>query len=150
MSGGEIEKKTVTIRGLSRPTYERAVRLARELGVTVGELINDALRRYISALETISRGIESHIRRLMETGEVLVISNISSITVSRKDLEYSEKMIVFKDIKELVFTDDITDDIFREKVYKIIRVDTVSIPKTLSAILVASKCELVNRIVPRA
>jgi len=91
VSGGETEKKTVTIRGLSRPTYERAVRLARELGVTVGELINDALRRYISALETISRGIESHIRRLTETGEVLVISNISSITINRKDLEYSEK-----------------------------------------------------------
>lgn len=143
------EKKIITIRGVSVPVYEKALRLARDLGITIGELVNEALKRYISTLETIMKTVESHIEELKRSGNVIVISNIGTLTVSRRDLENIDRQVVFKDIKELVFQDDITDELFRDKVYKIVRVDTIYIPKTLSSVLVASKCEFVNKILTK-
>lgn len=56
------ERKTVTIRGLSTDIYDRVSRLARETGTTIGEIVNEALRRYIATLENISKAIDNMIR----------------------------------------------------------------------------------------
>ncbi len=140
------ERRIITIRGISMPVYERALRLARELGITIGELVNEALKRYITTLEAIHRAIESHLENLAKTGDVVIVSNIDYLKVQRKDLEAVPRKIVFKDIKELEFDEDITEDLFNEKVYEIVRVDKVIVPKTLSTLLVASKCKIVHKI----
>ncbi len=138
-------RKTVTIRGLSLELYERISRLAREMGLTIGELVNEALKRYIETLENVSRVIDS----LIKSGNVIVVSGVSHLEVSKSDLELADKPIVFKDINELVFGDDVTNDLIREKVAKIINVDVVYVPKTISTVLVASKCEFVRKITPK-
>ncbi len=148
-TGMTEERKIITIRGISTPVYERALKLARELGITIGELVNEALRRYIMTLEAIHKAIESQIEALSRSGDVIVISGVDSIVVSKKDLELAPKKVVFKDLRELVFADDVTEDVFRDKVYEIVKVDKVVVPKTLSVLLVASKCRLVHRIVPK-
>lgn len=64
-SSGEesSERKTVTIRGgLSTDIYDRVSRLARETGTTIGEIVNEALKRYIATLENISKTIDNMIR----------------------------------------------------------------------------------------
>lgn len=146
-SSGEesSERKTVTIRGLSTDIYDRISKLARETGTTVGEIVNDALRRYIATLENISRAIDNMIR----AGDVVVISGVSSLTVTRADLETLEKPVIFKDMDELVFADDVTNDLIKNKVARIINVNTVYTPKSVSTLLIASKSELVKKIVPK-
>ena len=139
------ERKTVTIRGLSVDIYERISRLAREMGVTVGEIVNEALRRYITTLENVSRAIDN----LVRSGDVVVISGVSSLTVTKADLESLDKPVVFKDMDELVFADDVTNDLIKNKVAKIVNVNTVYVPKTVSTLLIASKSELVRKIVPK-
>jgi predicted DNA-binding protein len=139
-------RKTVTIRGLSAELYERVTRVAREMGVTVGEFVNEALKQYISVLEGISKTLDN----IVKSGDVLVISNVSSLVVTRKDLEGVSKGIIFKDMDELVLADDVTSDLFLEKIVKIINVNTVYVPKTLSTLLVASRCELVKKITSRS
>jgi len=146
-SSGEesSERKTVTIRGLSTDIYDRISKLAKETGTTVGEIVNDALRRYIATLENISRAIDNMIR----AGDVVVISGVSSLTVTRADLETLEKPVIFKDMDELVFADDVTNDLIKNKVARIINVNTVYTPKSVSTLLIASKSELVKKIVPK-
>jgi predicted DNA-binding protein len=146
-SSGEesSERKTVTIRGLSTDIYGRISKLAKETGTTVGEIVNDALRRYIATLENISRAIDNMIR----AGDVVVISGVSSLTVTRADLESLEKPVIFKDMDELVFADDVTNDLIKNKVARIINVNTVYTPKSVSTLLIASKSELVKKIVPK-
>jgi Ribbon-helix-helix protein, copG family. len=146
-SSGEesSERKTVTIRGLSTDIYDRISKLAKETGTTVGEIVNDALRRYIATLENISRAIDNMIR----AGDVIVISGVSSLTVTRADLETLEKPVIFKDMDELVFADDVTNDLIKNKVARIVNVNTVYTPKSVSTLLIASKSELVKKIVPK-
>jgi len=146
-SSGEesSERKTVTIRGLSTDIYDRISKLAKETGTTVGEIVNDALRRYIATLENISRAIDNMIR----AGDVVVISGVSSLTVTRADLETLEKPVIFKDMDELVFADDVTNDLIKNKVARIVNVNTVYTPKSVSTLLIASKSELVKKIVPK-
>lgn len=139
------ERKTVTIRGLSVDIYNRISRLAREMGVTVGEIVNEALRRYITTLENVSRTIDN----LVRSGDVVVISGISSLMVTKADLESLDKPVVFRDMDELVFADDVTNDLIKNKVAKIVNVNTVYVPKTVSTLLIASKSELVRKIVPK-
>ncbi|WP_054853827.1 MULTISPECIES: hypothetical protein [Vulcanisaeta] len=139
------ERKTVTIRGLSTDIYDRVSRLARETGTTIGEIVNEALRRYITTLENISRAIDN----MISAGNVVVISGVSSLTVTRADLEALDKPVIFKDMDELIFTEDVNNDIIRSKVARIVNVNTVYVPKSVSTLLIASKSELVKKIVPR-
>lgn len=144
-SNESSERKTVTIRGLSSDIYERVSMLARETGTTIGEIVNEALRRYISTLEHVS----SFIDNLIKQGNVVVISGVSSLTVTKMDLESLDKPVVFKDMDELVFADDVTNDLIKDKVAKIVNVNTVYVPKTVSTLLIASKSEFVKKIVPK-
>ena len=139
------ERKTVTIRGLSTDIYDRVSRLARETGTTVGEVVNEALRRYIATLENISKAIDNMIR----AGDVVMISGVSSLTVTRADLESLDKPVVFRDMDELAFADDVNNDLIKSKVAKIVNVNTVYVPKSVSTLLIASKSEFVKKIVPK-
>ena len=144
------EKKTITIRGVDKTLYERVSELARQMGITIGEVINDALRKYLSFIEGIQSKVERELDELIQKGEAILIKDITSLTVSRKDLEPLDRKVIFRDIGTLVFTDDVDDKLFSEKVLRIIRVGTVSIPKTMSSLLVASRCERVGKIEVRS
>ncbi len=147
-SSGEesSERKTVTIRGgLSTDIYDRVSRLARETGTTIGEIVNEALKRYIATLENISKTIDNMIR----AGDVVVISGVSSLTVTRADLEALDKPVIFKDMDELIFAEDVNNDVIRNKVARIVNVNTVYVPKSVSTLLIASKSEFVKKIIPK-
>ncbi len=86
---------------------------------------------------------------MIRAGDVIVISGVSSLTVTRADLETLEKPVIFKDMDELVFADDVTNDLIKNKVARIVNVNTVYTPKSVSTLLIASKSELVKKIVPK-
>ncbi len=55
-------RSTITVRGVDRELYEELVRLARETGKNIGELLNLAMKLLLanirSGIETVTRGIE--------------------------------------------------------------------------------------------
>ncbi len=57
--------------------------------------------------------------------------------------------MIFKDMDELIFADDVNNDIIKSKVARIVNVNTVYVPKSVSTLLIASKSELVKKIVPK-
>ncbi|AFZ71272.1 hypothetical protein Calag_1574 [Caldisphaera lagunensis DSM 15908] len=159
------QEKTYTIRGLNEDLYESFTKAAKEMGTTVGELMNQAMSQFLVTLEagkdvgkkisekaskassTLVKGPFDAFKQLLSyIGEFDIVSNITELTVTKQDLENSEKPIVFSNIKKLVFSPDIDINTFNTKVRSIKVVDEVVVPSTLPLIPVAKKCQLVKKI----
>ena len=123
------------IRNLSESLSDTLDAILRAAKVTL-----DTMRLPLSAVENVIKSISE------ETLNVLVISDISELTVSSSDLKSVDKPIVFKNIEKLVFTDDVTPELFSNKVKMIRSCGEVVVPKTIPKLLVLSKCRRVRRI----
>ena len=168
MSEGGEERRVYSIRGLDRDLYERFTSLARELNMTVGELMNLAMRITLSLIEAgriagvraaeiigaISGGLlrapmEMAKAALEKAIEYEVISSVSELEVTRSDLERAEKPVVFVGMRRLVFADDVTWELLDEKVKAIRLVREVEVPEHIPRLKLARKCTGVERIVVR-
>lgn len=160
MSSGESgsteegEKKQVTVKGIDKELYERAVQMSREMGVTVGELINRSLRAFISLVDVTNKAVSTALQTVTDSGRafvegvrnVRVISNIDELTVSRSDLESVDFQVSFRNIKRLVFSEDVTWDLFNDKVYSIVMCDEVVLPKSIPKLKAIEKMRFVKKI----
>ena len=118
------------------------------------EALNEALRAarelYRAALSAFERCASDAIdvaARLVRVVEGVVVRDIGKITVSRADLESVDSPVEFRGIEELVFGDDVTPELFREKVARIVDVRRVVVPATIPLMHVALKCRRVGEIV---
>ena len=158
MSGEERSRRVFSIRGLDPEIYDRFAKVARELGVSVGELMNEAMRFMLSlvSLGTVA-GVEG-IKLLMKSlrgikgihellGNVEVISGLDELEVSREDLESIDKPVIFMNIKKLVFKEGIDRELIESKVRGIKLVDEVVVPKSIPKLMVARKCSMVRKLV---
>ena len=123
----------VTIRGIDDNVYSLFSAEARKRGVSIGELVTQVMRALLEE----------------STNENYTIENLKELSVSRRDLESIDGLVSFIGIKNLVMEDDITWDVFKTSVDVIRRVETVSIPKTLTKFQVLTKCKHVTKIVER-
>lgn len=123
----------VTIRGIDDNVYSLFSAEARKRGVSIGELVTQVMRALLEE----------------STNENYTIENLKELSVSRRDLESIDGLVSFIGIKNLVMEDDITWDVFKTSVEVIRRVETVSIPKTLTKFQVLTKCKHVTKIVER-
>ncbi len=159
------KSKTVTIRGLDPEIYEKFVETAKTLGLTVGELMNIAMKNAI-ALITITREKSDEIGRkagktvskivstpmallrgfIEEVKDFDIISGIEFLEISRSDLEQSDKPIIFMNMKKLVFKENVNAELFKNKVKSIKFVDYIIIPKNIPKLLAAKKCSFVKKI----
>ena len=167
MSEEKKEKtKTVTIRGIDSEIYDKFVEMANSMGMSVGELMNTAMKQLLALLtiareksgevgksagETLSKIISTPKEFLKEFVEGVkdfdVISGIEVLEVSRSDLEHAMKPVVFINIKKLVFKDDVDTQLFDNKVKSIKFVDYIVIPRNLPRLLVAKKSMFVKKII---
>ncbi len=158
MSGEEKSKRVFSIRGLDPEIYDRFAKVARELGVSVGELMNEAMRFMLSlvSVSTVA-GVES-VKSLMKSlrgvkgihellGNVEVISGLDELEVSREDLDSIDKSVIFMNIKKLVFKEGIDRELIESKVRGIKLVDEVVVPKSIPKLIVARKCSMVRKLV---
>lgn len=158
MSGEEKSKRVFSIRGLDPEIYDRFAKVARELGVSVGELMNEAMRFMLSLVSvgTVA-GVEG-IKLLMKSlrgvkgiheslGNVEVISGLDELEVSREDLESIDKPVIFMNIKKLVFKEGIDRGLIESKVRGIKLIDEVVVPKSIPKLIVARKCSMVRKLV---
>ncbi len=172
MRGEEEEKKkdVYTIRGLDPELYELFSRRARELGINVGRLMNEAMRILLALTEISVETGKILFKKAGEAGEKLakltlevadtdkvkkalesadIIRNIEELRVSRKDLEALDKPIIFANLKKLVFEDDVDEKLIMEKVASIKLVDEVIVPAHVPKLAVARKCSMVKRILSK-
>ncbi len=160
------KQKITTIRGLDPEIYEKFVETAKTLGLTVGELMNVAMKNTIALIEisrekseeigrkagkTVSKLISTPINLLRgfveEVKDFDIISGIEELEISRNDLLSIEKPVIFLNIKELVIKEDVDKGLFEQKVRGIKFVDVVKVHKRLPKLFVAKKCSFVKRIV---
>jgi len=146
----EEREKTVTIRGVDKELYNRALALAKELGKSAGEMVNEALKLLLSTATTAATAISKAAELVEGVKEaaipVHVVSGVEELTVRRADLESLEKPVVFKGIKRLVFEDDVDYEVFDSKVRHLIMCGEVQVPKSYPKLKVAEKCKLVGKL----
>ena len=121
----------VTIRGIDDEVYKRFSAEARNRGVPIGELVTLVMRALV---EEANR-------------DCYKIGNIEKVSVSKSDLESLGGPVLFHDIESLVFEDDVSIPIFQKYVMEIKHVEKLTIPKTLSKLLVYTKCYRVDNVV---
>jgi len=135
-------KKPISVRGVDRNLYDEALKLARETGRTIGEVINEALKLLLAFYE----GVSEKVTFESEPPGVEEISGVEELTISEEDLKSAGSPMIFKNIKKLRFSENVTQDTFNNKVHLIITCDEVIIPRTLSKLEVAKKCRLVRKL----
>jgi len=156
------EYKTITIRGIDKDLYDKILILARETGKTVGELLNEAMKLLLiigpatlRATSRVARGIISIGKAIAEGvaegfQDVIEVSGIDELVITRSDLESVKKPLVFKLIKKLEFTNDIPYDLFASKVKAMILCNEVIIPGAFPKLEVISLCKMVKRITTKS
>ncbi len=146
-------KTTVTVRGVDRQLYEELVRLARETGRNIGDLINVAMRLLLAnvkaGLEFFGKKLEEVSQNIPEPAATVTIEGVEELEISKRDLLEAGRPVVFKGLKRLVFSNDVDPETFERSVHSIVAVDEVVVPSSLPKLLVASRCRLVKRVVTR-
>ncbi len=156
----EKKERAYTIRGIDPNVYENFSKIARDLNVSIGRLLNEAMRLMITLVE-VGGGIGARLGKIgvdmiKESANILkssipepkadVITGVKEIEVSRRDLEGLEKPVVFININKLMFSDDVTWELLDKKVESIKLVEEVVVPKHIPKLLLARKCSMVGRI----
>ncbi len=144
-------KKDVTIRGLDSELYRRASEIAKRMGVSVGEVFNEALRTFIaivdgvtSAFEPIAQGIGGGISRVISR-ETVPIAGLDELEVNDRDFEELGKKVIFSDIGRLTL--NVSKENFERYVVLIKECEEVVIPQTIPKLLVLSRARGVKRLV---
>ncbi|MGC8566799.1 MAG: hypothetical protein ACP5I6_05130 [Caldisphaera sp.] len=159
------QEKVYTIRGLNEDLYESFSKTAKELGTTVGELMNQAMGQFLVTVEASKDATQKITDKVSKTSSKILkgpfdafkqlitsiadfdlVSNINELTVTKNDLETAEKPIVFSNIKKLVFSQDVDINTINNKVRSIKVVDEVVVPSNIPVLVVAKKCQLVKKI----
>lgn len=143
----ERKKKTITIRNIDEDLYAKASAFARAIGESVGDIINEALRVFLSIAEgsfevahKLKEGVES-------TLKTITISDVEELLVTKEDLEGIEGKIKFRNIKKLIFEKNIDWNLFDRKVQLIVFADEVHLPENIPKLKALSKMKFVKRII---
>lgn len=150
----EEERRQVTIKGVDKELYDRAIQAAREMGITVGELINKSLRAFLSVIDVTNRAVASMTQVISESGRafmegargVKVITSVDELVVTREDLESIDNQVAFKGIKRLIFSNDVTWDLFNSKVASIVMCNEVVLPKSIPKLKAMDKMRFVGKV----
>jgi len=152
----EKKKKIISIRGLDEKLYKQLLILSKEMGKTVGEVTNEAIKLYLAIVrgsEIVARRIAKATSELarafmegLEKEKVRIIRYLDELSISKRDLEESDKPISFISVKKLKFEPDVNAETFTKHVDTIIFCDELLIPKSLPKTIVGSKCRFVKKI----
>ncbi|OPY33139.1 MAG: hypothetical protein A4E32_00813 [Methanomassiliicoccales archaeon PtaU1.Bin124] len=120
----------VTIRGIDDEVYAKFTAEAKKREMSIGELTTIVMRALVEDISTTNYRI----------------GNLSSLQVSKKDLESLKGAVLFHNIKTLEFAEDIDWDTFDQRVMSIKNCTKVLIPHTLTRFQVLTKCAMVSEV----
>ncbi len=156
MSASEEKQKNVLIRGVDAEAYRGLSSLARRMNVSVGFLASQAFKLLVSLVDEpgpvllVPIEVARRVRRLVP-GSVKsivprVVRYIGKLSVSGRDLETTESPVVFLGIGELIFEDDVTEELFDKKVLRIVDCGVVEVPSHIKKFTVLSKVSFVKEV----
>ena len=165
---GKERANVRSIRGLDEDLYRRFSSKAKEMGVTVGELMNVAMGRLLvsldagtSAGERLSSALKSLGSKVKEAqsrafknaveavADFDLVTDMEELSVGRRDLEAAKRPLVFSNVKRLEFEDDVDWELLRSKVRSINVVEELVVPRGVPKLELAERCRMVKRIVER-
>ncbi|RLE75930.1 MAG: hypothetical protein DRZ80_01950 [Thermoprotei archaeon] len=150
------KKKDVLIRGVDEEAYREVATLAKELNVSVGSIVSEALMLFSSLVEEqdamlfvplkIARITRKYMPSPIRKIVPYIVRHLGRLRISGKDLANLDSPVIFLSIDELIFEDDVDEKIFDEKVFKIVNCGTVEIPSHLRKFVVLRKTFYVREI----
>ncbi|MHA1512899.1 MAG: hypothetical protein ACTSRJ_02405, partial [Candidatus Hodarchaeales archaeon] len=122
--------RDITIRNVSKPDYSEFVAKAKQENKTVGELLNEMLANIAPNFEIRS------ILHSQKEPEALVVSDLEELTVTKHGLEeLGHRKVLFYEIANLSFDDDIPSALFQEKVLGMLKCPNTTKPHNIPSLI---------------
>ncbi|MHA1912242.1 MAG: hypothetical protein ACTSYA_11150, partial [Candidatus Kariarchaeaceae archaeon] len=132
----EGELKDITIRRVSSELYDLFASEARKEEMSHGEYFSNMLSKFNNHLQITTTLISNHFRN------PLVIDNIEELEVTEADLEILKgRDILFYNIGNLIFEEEIPSELFIDRVGKIVRCKKVKLPRNIPFLIGISRTE---------
>jgi hypothetical protein len=162
--GGEGEgKKIIAIRGIDERLYKEAARISREIGWTIGELINQSLKLFLATFPALTQKVAESTEQLVvkPTKEFIeaakeavkrplldyyLISDLEEVVLSKKDLEELDKPLVIASVQKVIVDRDVDFDLFDSKVLYLQFVDEVVVPSNYPKVRLYTKLKHVKKV----
>ncbi len=152
----EERRKTVSIRGVDEEVYGKLVATAKSLGKSIGEAATEAFKLFILTVDAASKSLDEAISKSKEVGNALVegikeemavtVGNIDELTITKKDLEAAGRKVIFRNVRKLVFAEDVNLNTFNKYVDSIIMCDELVLPSSIPKLSALSKCRYVKKV----
>ena len=149
------KSKVTSIRGIDQTLYSRITAIAKEMGKTVGEIMNEAMRFYLVMCEMsseVGKSLDRTARAFMEgfrEGVTVAIADLEEVHISKADLEKLKRKVRIHFVKRVVFDSDVDEEAFDKYVSYISDCGEVVVPASIPKLLVYSKCRRVTKVVFR-
>ncbi|RDD53247.1 MAG: hypothetical protein BA066_05375 [Candidatus Korarchaeota archaeon NZ13-K] len=151
-----VPAKDITIRGLNPELYNGIAELSRRLGISIGEVMNEAMKLLLDVRGELLTGIGPLIDGMRSAGKALgegisyltptPISGVEEMELSKEDFERFGRRVLITDVRRLTFSQDVDERTLEKYVAVIRNCDEVSFPRGISKLLALSKCRNVRRI----
>ena len=146
--------------------YERNKKLAKGYGKMINDLINDMPRammtfssdmgeKGLKAMSLVKSFIDGYTKKeeneanqklTNETAkDVLIISDIEELHISKEDITTASKPVSFRNIKRLVLED--LDLNALNNIDSIINVEELVIPQSINKVLLLQKCKSIKKVI---
>ncbi|MCC6052434.1 MAG: hypothetical protein LM585_04275 [Fervidicoccaceae archaeon] len=157
------EKKIIAIRGIDERLYKEAARISREIGWTIGELINQSLKLFLATFPAFTQKIAESTEQLVvkPTKEFIeaakeavkrplldyyLISDLEEVVLSKKDLEELDKPLVIASVQKVIVDGDVDFDLFDSKILYLQFVDEVVVPSNYPKVRLYTKLKHVKKV----
>lgn len=143
----EEEKKSVSIKGVKSDVYNRMMKMAKDSGITLGELTNDAYRSFLATVEGAKNVSKSFIEG---AGSAMpkTIENIKKLEITKTDLDEINHKVSIRNVEELTLK-DMDDETFDKFIVSIVGVKKLIIPSKLKKSKVILRSSFVDEIIQK-
>lgn len=151
-----VPAKDITIRGLNPELYRGVAELSKRLGVSIGEIMNEAMKLLLDARGELMTGLGPLMEGIWSAGKALSegisnlapvpISGVEEVELSKEDFARFGRRILITDIRRVIFSQDVDEETLEKYVAVIRNCDEVSFPKSTSKLLALSKCRNVGKV----
>ena len=143
----EDEKKSVSIKGVKSDVYNRMMKMAKDSGITLGELTNDAYRSFLATVEGAKNVSKSFIEG---AGSAMpkTIENIKKLEITKTDLDEINHKVSIRNVEELTLK-DMDDETFDKFIVSIVGVKKLIIPSKLKKSKVILRSSFVDEIIQK-
>ena len=155
-------KKIIAIRGIDERLYKEAARISREIGWTIGELINQSLKLFLATFPALTQKMAESTEQLVvkPTKEFIeaakealkkplidyyLISDLEEVVLSKKDLEELDKPLIIASVQRVIIDKDVDFNLFDSKVLYLQFVDEVVVPSGYPKVRLYTKLKHVKK-----